>query len=102
VDPKQGKTSCHTIYPFSNILPHILISIHSVRTWKSKLKEWNYEKYLTSNDMNIISAKAKKRKNEDGKETVFYHWDSEISFERIERFRKAPKTSGMASPGAGE
>jgi len=52
--------------------------------------------------MNIISAKAKKRKNEDGKETVFYHWDSEISFERIERFRKAPKTSGMASPGAGE
>ncbi|PMD31386.1 ankyrin, partial [Hyaloscypha variabilis F] len=72
----------------------------SVRTWKSKLKEWNYEKYLTSNDMNIISAKAKKRKNEDGKETVFYHWDSEISFERIERFRKAPKTSGMASPGA--
>jgi hypothetical protein len=90
------------MYPFSNILPYILISIHSVRTWKSKLKEWNYEKYLTSNDMNIISAKAKKRKNEDGKETVFYHWDSEISFERIERFRKAPKTSGMASPGAGE
>jgi len=57
---------------------------------------------LTSNDMNIISAKAKKRKNEDGKETVFYHWDSEISFEKIERFRKAPKASEMASPSAGE
>ena len=57
---------------------------------------------MTSNDMNIISAKAKKRKNEDGKETVFYHWDSEISFEKIERFRKAPKASEMASPSAGE
>ena len=57
---------------------------------------------MTSNDMNIINAKAQKRKNEDGKETIFYHWDSEVSFERIERFRKAPKTSEMASPGAGE
>ncbi len=52
--------------------------------------------------MNIIRAKAKKRKNEDGKETVFYHWDLEISSARIDRSRKAPKTSGMASPGAGE
>jgi hypothetical protein len=52
--------------------------------------------------MNFISSKKKKRKNEDGKETVFYHWDSEISFERIERFRKNPKTSEIASPSAGE
>jgi hypothetical protein len=52
--------------------------------------------------MNIISAKAKKRKNEDGKETVFYLRDSEISFERIQRFRKAPKASETASPSAGE
>jgi hypothetical protein len=52
--------------------------------------------------MNIISAKMKKRKNEDGKETVFYHRGSEISFERIERFRKGPKASEIASPSAGE
>ncbi len=90
------------LFLFLNFLEYVLIYIYSKRTWKSKLKEWTYEKNLTSNDMNIISAKAKKRKNEDGKETVFYHWNAEIPFERIERFRKAPKTSEMASPGAGE
>jgi len=57
---------------------------------------------LTSNDMSVISAKAKKRKNSDGKETVFYHWDSEISSERIERFRKTLKGSEIASPSAGK
>ncbi|KAH8588572.1 ankyrin repeat-containing domain protein [Bisporella sp. PMI_857] len=65
----------------------------SKRTWKSKLKEWAYEKNLTSNDMKIISAKADKRKRDDGKDTVFYHWDSEIPPEKIKRFRRTPNAS---------
>jgi len=52
--------------------------------------------------MRVMGAKAKKRKNNDGKETVFYHWDSEVSVERFERFRKTPKASEIASPSAGK
>jgi len=76
--------------------------MNSTRIWKSKLKEWTYEKNLTSKDLSVIIAKERKRKNDEEKETVFYHWNSEISSERIERFWKAQKTSEVASPGAGE
>ncbi|KAE8444278.1 hypothetical protein EG329_000685 [Mollisiaceae sp. DMI_Dod_QoI] len=43
----------------------------SKRTWRSKVKEWAYEKNLTSDDMNAINAKAEKRKRDEGKETRF-------------------------------
>lgn len=52
--------------------------------------------------MSILCAKAKRRKHEDGKETTFYHFDSEISTDRIERFKKTTKVQEMASPSAGE
>jgi len=69
-----------------------------------KLKEWNYDKYLSAEEMSIIVAKAEKRKTEDGKETVFFRNDSQITLERIENFKKRKSTlmADPASPSAGE
>ncbi len=38
--------------------------------------------------MSIIVAKAEKRGREEGKETVFFHGQSEITRERIEQFKR--------------
>ena len=73
---------------------------NSKRTWKSKLKEWAFNKNLTSKDLCVLGAKARKRKAEDGKETSFHRWGSEISLEKIERLRKNRKTLQIASPSA--
>lgn len=73
----------------SRVSEEILILSYSQRTWKSKLKEWAYEKNLSSNDMNTISTEARKRKRE-------------MLAEKIQRSTKAAKVSEMASPSAGE
>jgi hypothetical protein len=68
-----------------------------------KLKEWNFEKYLSDRDKRIIVAKAEKRAR-DGKDTVFYHGDTEITTERIENFkrRKVSKETEVEYPTAGK
>jgi hypothetical protein len=68
-----------------------------------KLKDWGYEKYLSSTDKMIIAAKAKKRAH-DGKDTVFYHCNFELQPERIDSFkkRKIADVSEVVSPSAGE
>jgi hypothetical protein len=53
--------------------------------------------------MSIIIAKAEKRTREEGKKTIFFHGESQISSERIQQFKRR-KTSKMAeaiSPAAG-
>jgi hypothetical protein len=45
----------------------------STRTWKTKLKEWKFEKYLTDKEKNIIAAEAKKRRREGEETTGFDH-----------------------------
>ena len=68
-----------------------------------KLKEWKFEKYLSDRDKRIIVAKAEKRAR-DGKDTVFYYGDAEITTERIENFkrRKVSKEMEAVSPSAGK
>jgi len=75
----------------------------SERKWKMKLKEWKFEKYLSDQDKMIIIAKAEKRAR-DGKDTVFYHGDTEITTERIENFkrRKVSKETDVEYPTAGK
>ena len=72
---------------------------HRERTWKNKLKSWNFDKYLSTSDMKFVVAKAEKRSRQ-GKETIFFHGDSQVTSERIQNFkkRKTIETSGMASP----
>ena len=72
---------------------------HRERTWKNKLKSWNFEKYLSTSDMKFVVAKAEKRSRE-GKDTFFFHGESQVTSERIQNFkkRKTIETSDMASP----
>jgi hypothetical protein len=69
-----------------------------------KLKEWEFDKHLTEQEMKIVVAKGKKRAMEDGKDTVFLHNGSLIPPTKIENFkrRKCVRVSSLASPSAGE
>ncbi|KAH7379810.1 hypothetical protein BKA64DRAFT_749969 [Cadophora sp. MPI-SDFR-AT-0126] len=75
----------------------------SPRKWKMKLKEWNFEKYFPSAIMSFAVAKKEKRKNEEGKDTIFYHGESKIPSEKIEHFkrRKMSNKARIASPDPG-
>jgi hypothetical protein len=75
-----------------------------VRKWKDKLKEWNFDKNISSHDMSIIVAKSDKRARDEGKETDFFHGETRIPRQRIEQFkrRKTWKTAEPVSPSAGE
>jgi hypothetical protein len=75
----------------------------SERKWKEKLKEWKFDKNISATNMSIVVAKAEKRAREEGKETVFFHGDCQISPERIQQFkrRKTSKIAEAESPAAG-
>jgi hypothetical protein len=54
--------------------------------------------------MRIVVAKADKRAREQGKGTVFFHGNTQITQERIAQFkrRKITKELDIVSPSAGE
>ena len=60
----------------------------SERKYKEKIKEWRFDKYVDSNEMNFIVAKGQKRRRDEGKETVFFRGQSEITSRKIESFKK--------------
>jgi hypothetical protein len=66
--------------------------VHSERKWKSKLKEWGFDKNVPAEVMQVLVVKAQKRKREEGKETVFIRGDTEISAERMEHFKRRKTT----------
>lgn len=53
--------------------------------------------------MGIVVAKAEKRAREEGKETIFFHGEAQITPERIEQFKRRKTTQRLEpmSPGAG-
>jgi len=73
----------------------------SERKWKEKLKEWGFQKHLSSVSMDYIVAKAVKRVREEGKDTIFYHHDSEVPHLLIEEFKKRRMVKAV-SPNAGK
>jgi len=64
-----------------------LMICFSLRTWKTKVKEWGFLKNLNAQEMQIVIAKKEKRRRE-GKETVIMLRDQEITNQRIEAFKK--------------
>jgi len=76
---------------------------HSERKWKSKLKEWGFDKHIPAKDMQVLVAKAEKRARDEGKETVFFQGEAEIAPKRFENFkrRKTTHTMEAVSPSAG-
>lgn len=75
----------------------------SLRTWKTKIKEWGFDKYLSKDEMAELLAKKRKRALVDGKETVFLYHGLVIKTERIENFkrRKTTEETTAPSPSAG-
>jgi hypothetical protein len=72
----------------------------SIRTWKAKLKEWKFEKYLTGREKAGLVKRAEKHKREEGKETVFFHFDRQVNPATLENFkkRKRGKVLEVSSP----
>lgn len=77
--------------------------VSSERNWKTKLKQWKFEKNVPANEMTFMVAKAGKWKMTEGKDTVFFRAGARITSDRMEHFKKR-KTIGDAvapSPIAG-
>ena len=60
--------------------------------WKMKKEEWNFHKYLLAGDMNVMIAKAEKRRRDEGKETAFY-----VGILKSSRRDLTPSRGGRAS-----
>ncbi|KUJ17346.1 uncharacterized protein LY89DRAFT_51488 [Mollisia scopiformis] len=59
----------------------------SVRKWKMRLKEWNFEKNIPSKEMGFMVEKAEKRKREEGKETKFMRNGFQVPLQRLDYSR---------------
>jgi len=81
-------------------VPTWLIGCFSLRKWKMKLKEWNFEKHLSKTDMAVIVAKSEKRLREEGKQTAFFHGGSQITLEKLENFKRRKTLTSASSPSA--
>jgi hypothetical protein len=75
----------------------------SERTWKAKLKEWKFEKYLTDKQKNIIVAKVGKRRRV-GKEITVFNQDLQIIPGTVAKTnrRKGEVVVEVVSPSAGK
>jgi hypothetical protein len=67
---------------------HLPILIHSVRKWKLKLKEWNFNKYVRTEEMMFVVAKSDERAGREGKNTAFLHEGTPIKNIKIEKFKR--------------
>jgi hypothetical protein len=76
------------------------VFFNSERKWKDKLKEWNYSKKLSEEEMKIVVAKVDKRTRE-GKQTIVTHAGSSISKERIRNFKRR-KTVRRSAAGSSD
>lgn len=58
----------------------MLLTFQSQKLYKAKFKEWNWQKNLPVGTALFMKEKAKRRKREEGKDTVFSFggraWDS--------------------------
>ncbi|KAH8789756.1 hypothetical protein BGZ57DRAFT_88663 [Hyaloscypha finlandica] len=64
------------------------------RTWKSKLKEWKFDKYLVDREKDISIAMVAKRRRE-GKTTALLHEDRQISPGRLADFKRRKRENSV-------
>jgi hypothetical protein len=71
----------------------------SVRKWKSKLKDWGFEKYSKAEEVAFFASKLQNRKAE-GKGTAFFVGGRQITKESMENFlrRRKVDTEKIGSP----
>ncbi|KAE9370091.1 hypothetical protein N431DRAFT_411188, partial [Stipitochalara longipes BDJ] len=92
----------HTLKETMKIVADTYYFTASERKWKDKLKEWNFAKNLSADDMSVLVAKCGMRKRIKGKETTFFYKGVEIKPEKFENFkkRKSTKIVEVGSPTA--
>ncbi|KAE8453845.1 hypothetical protein EG329_007621 [Mollisiaceae sp. DMI_Dod_QoI] len=95
--PLQAIVSEHPGYEKQNNALLMLTSSVNPRKWKEKLKEWNFEKNLSKNEMKIVIAKAERRTTEEGKDTVFFHHGNMIPPAKVSAWKRRV-TSISSSP----
>lgn len=74
----------------------VLLTSRSQKLYKTKFKEWNWQKNLSADTALKMTEKAKRRKREEGKDTVFTFggrvWDSRRLESTLVRAKK-PKVT---------
>lgn len=72
-----------------------------MRKWKSKLKDWGFDKYSKAEEMAFIASKLQDRKTE-GKDTAFLVGGRQITKEAMENFMRRKKVNAekVGSPTA--
>ena len=65
----------------------LILGFDSERKFKEKIKQWNFEKYLSTEETKFMVRKAKLRE-ENGKGTTFYKNSGKIDPKRIEKSAK--------------
>ncbi|KAL9622637.1 MAG: hypothetical protein Q9160_002947 [Pyrenula sp. 1 TL-2023] len=68
------------------------------RKFKSQLKEWGFEKNIKSSFMQLMLAKATKRKLEEDKDTKFRYKGRDILPERMSHFAKRSHVTNGKDP----
>ena len=86
-----SKQGTEPLLQVSLLLLQFLTNI-SMRKWKSKLKDWGFDKYSKAEEMAFIASKLQNRKAE-GKDTVFFLGDKQITKETTENFMKRKKVN---------
>ena len=79
----------------------MFLTFQSEKVYKAKFKEWNWQKNLPVGTAVFMKEKAKRRKREEGKETVFSFggrvWDSNRIENTAIRAKKSKITEDMES-----
>lgn len=69
------------------------LTFPSQKLYKTKFKEWNWQKNLSADTALFMAEKARQRKREAGKDTVFSYggrlWDSDRVEHTLSRAKRA-------------
>jgi hypothetical protein len=80
----------------------VLLIFRSEKLYKAKFKEWNWQKNLPVGTALFMKEKAKRRKREEGKDTVFSFGGRVWDDNRIESTATRAKKSKISEDMAGE
>ncbi len=83
-------------------ITHITQHEFNTRTWKTKLTEWKFDKYLIDKEGNNTTANAKKRRREE--ETAIFHNAVQVSPSTLDNSKKRKVENGVdvTGPNPGE
>lgn len=77
-----------------------MLTFSSQKLYKTKFKEWNWQKNLPVDTARLMAEKAKRRKREEGKDTVFSFggrlWDSNRVENTLNKARKTWNSEDLA------